>query len=513
MPMRPTRVLLVSLLVGLLPIVVGCGRKSYRVPGEAEPTNQQVRIFPDYRDVTIPPNIAPLNFLIYNADRRSVVSIRGEASEIVGGAGKDGVVQFDADEWSALLSSNAGKQLSVTVYSQSETKQWFKHPGWTLTVAPDTIDSYLSYRLIEPGYELYRQLGLYQRNITNFDVTTIYQNNSKYEDQGNHCANCHNYQNYTAASGMLFHVRAAYGGTVVARGDQIKKFNIKHDSLSATPTYPAWHPTMPLVAFSCNLVGQTFHTVDLEKIEVLDHGSDLALYDVENNQLSHIRSTRSEMETFPTWAPSGDRLYYCSTYLEYPEGMSDSIYIAEITRRYKWLYYDIYSMPFDTLTKEFGEPRLEVNCAAMHKSASVPRISSDGRYLLFTLGDYGQFHIWHHSADLYVKDLETDSIYPLSAANSKAAESFHSWSSTGRWIAFSSRRDDGNFTRVYIAYFDRDGKAHKAFMLPQEDPRHNLRLFKSYNVPELTRDAVAFSTSEIRRVVRQTEAEPVSFKK
>lgn len=504
----------IILLVSFAALLVGsCGRKSYKVPEESTPTNSVVKIFPDYKNTVVPPNIAPLNFLIYDAGRRSVVRLKGEGGELVGGAGRDGVVKFQPEEWRALLEANKGGELEVTVYGLTETREWQQYPSWKLGVSEDTIDAYLSYRLIEPGYELYRQVGLYQRNLTNFEVRPIIENNAKYEDPGNHCLNCHNYQNYTAASGMLFHVRASYGGTVVAYKGEIEKLNIKHDSLEATPTYPAWHPTRGLVAFSCNKVGQTFHLVDREKIEVLDHGSDLALYDVENKELSHIRHTRGWMETFPTWAPSGDRLYYCATYLEEPEGQSsDSMYIYQITRNYRNLKYDIYSLPFDTATMTFGEPQLEVDCAGMGRSASVPRVSSDGRYLLFTLGEFGQFHIWHRSADLWVKDLETGEVRELKEANSKLNDSYHSWSSTGRWIAVASRRDDGNFTRVYLAYFDKAGRAHKAFMVPQEDPRQNLRLFKSYNVPELTRDEVAFSVEEIYDVVRKTEAQPVSFK-
>lgn len=81
---------------------------------------------------------------------------------------------------------------------------------------------------------------------------------------------------------------------------------------------------------------------------------------------------------------------------------------------------------------------------------------------------------------------------------------------------FSSRRDDGSYTRPYIAYFDRQGRAHRAFMLPQEDPETNLLLMKSYNVPELTRDAVRYSPEDFKKAVygpdepvRNEEKQPI----
>ena len=177
------------------------------------------------------------------------------------------------------------------------------------------------------------------------------------------------------------------------------------------------------------------------------------------------------------------------------------------------LLYNLYIMDFDPATRRFSAPQLVLDAASMGKSASVPRVSPDGRYLLFTLGDYGQFHIWHHSADLWLLDLsgaQTQPL-PLTDANSRAADSYHGWSSNGRWIAFASRRDDGNFSRVYIAYFDREGKAHRAFLLPQRDPEYNILLLKSYNVPELTRSALSVTTDELNHVVLHTEAEKAAF--
>ena len=170
------------------------------------------------------------------------------------------------------------------------------------------------------------------------------------------------------------------------------------------------------------------------------------------------------------------------------------------------------SIPFEPETRSFGQPKLEVNAAAENKSISVPRVSPDGRYVLYTKGDYGQFHIWHKSSDLWVKDLQTDSCYALTEANSPDVDSFHSWSSNGRWFVFSSRRMDGNYTRPFIAYFDEQGRAHKAFVIPQEDPEWNILLLKSYNVPELSRDAVRISMQDLHHCIYETEGENATYK-
>ena len=131
--------------------------------------------------------------------------------------------------------------------------------------------------------------------------------------------------------------------------------------------------------------------------------------------------------------------------------MPDSVRSDSIIPRIDNLHYDVMSMAFDPTTKTFSEPELEVACAERSRSAAVPRVSPDGRYLLFTEGKRGQFHIWHPEADLYVKDLQTDSVRLLSNASGEGPDSYHTWSSNGRWIVVATRREEGSYSRVYIS--------------------------------------------------------------
>lgn len=497
----------------LLFILSACGKKVYTVPTQYTEVDSVATIYPDYTDITIPANIAPLNFQLVEPKAKGlVVELKGEKGEaLVCGGGKDLKVDIDSTEWRSLLMANRGADIQVNVYAQMAAG-WVKYQKHTLSVAEEEIDSFLSYRLIEPGYELYRQLGLYQRNLTNFEQHVIYENNRVYSDGDNHCINCHNYQNHSTRQ-MLFHVRAEHGGTIIIRDGKAKKVQIKGDSILTAGVYPSWHPTLPLIAFSTNKTGQAFHMYHPEKLEVLDEGSDLLLYDVENNEVSLILNDSIQFETFPCWSPDGNWLYYCTSIDPLlGEEIPDSAKEAARITKYQDFHYDIRRMAFDSKTRHFGPSELVVDCAGRNRSASFPRISPDGRYLLFAEGDYGQFHIWHKSSDLFVKDLQTDSIYALTDANSDDVDSYHSWSSNGRWIVFATRRMDGNYTRAFIAYFDRQGRAHKAFCMPQRDPEHNVLLLKSYNVPELTRDAVTTNEKDLRQCIYETNGETAKFR-
>ncbi len=501
----------ILLIFFITAMLSACGSETV-IPVESTPVEEQADIYPDYRNITIPPNICPLNIQIKSSGSEFVCSVAGKDNgQLIASAGKDGKLQFIPEEWSQLLKHNKGKDLTVTLYALRDGK-WIKHPSYLLHVANEPIDRYLSYRLIEPGYELYRQVGLYQRDLETYEQKSIYENNRTYDSINNHCVNCHNYQNYDTER-MLFHVRAKHGGTVIVNNGKARKINMKCDSILSSTVYPTWHPKKNWIVFSSNQTGQTFHMVDKQKIEVVDFGSDLVFYDTDNRTLTNILKTDSVLETFPCWAPDGKKLYYCSANVPQFTGKNARQRQDIVTAIYDSLRYNLMSMTFDETNRRFGPPVVEMNCADMGLSASVPRISPDGRYLLFTLGQFGQFHIWHHSSDLFVKDLVTGNIYPLTATNSSNADSYHTWSSNGRWIVFSSRRDDGSYTRPYIAYFDRKGKGHKAFLLPQEDPEQNLLLMKSYNVPELTKTAVKTTPEEFKKVVYDdASSEGVSYR-
>ena len=60
----------------------------------------------------------------------------------------------------------------------------------------------------------------------------------------------------------------------------------------------------------------------------------------------------------------------------------------------------------------------------------------------------------------------------------------------------ASRRDDGNYTRPYISYFDAQGKCHKAFQIPQRNPEHNTMLLRSYNRPEFMKEKVKITLKQ-----------------
>ncbi len=472
LPMNKIQITAICLLL----VFASC--TSDRIPQDAQYTNVVPAIYPDWHGITIPINIAPLNFIIQEEGDEWVVTARSKNDMQIVVSADGNTVCWEEETWHELLDSCKADTLYMDVYASVEGK-WLKYTPIKCYVSPDVIDSYLSYRLIEPSFVLYENLSINQRNLTNFEERVIFNNGRPVEDFRGKCINCHSFQDYNRTDRMQFHVREYRGGTMIAENGNVKKVNLKTGDVLSAGVYPAWHPTQNLIAYSTNLTRQHFHSKNTQKVEVIDLASDLVLYDVDQNVVTTICNDSNAMETFPSWSPDGKYLYYVSA--AYPEGIARDK--ETLFEHYQNIHYDIYRRSFNISERTFSEPDTIFKASAMHRSATFPRISPDGRYLLFTMGDYGTFHIWHKSSDLYIMDLQTSDIRPLALVNSLEAESYHSWSSNGSWIVFSSRRDDGSYTRPYFSYF-KDGKASKPFILPQKDPHYYTLLMKSFNVPE-----------------------------
>ena len=455
---------------------------------DARQENAQPRIYPDYLGVTIPVNIAPLNFNMADEEALLVDAVisdsHGNSLHSQGGESVD----FDLDEWHTLLGKNRGDSLSVTVSAKYEDG-WHTYRPFPVYVSPDSIDYGICYRLIEPGYEVWSKMGIYERDLSSFEERPLIEN-TQFEG----CVNCHSFNRGNPAD-MSLHIRGKHGATLLRSSyGPVTAYNTRTDRTLGLCVYPYWHPSGRYIAYSTNTTNQLFHNADPNRIEVFDTASDLQVYDVERNELllSPLLKQDSIYETFPVFSADGRSLWFCAA-KALPEG---SLELDSIR-------YSLCRIGFDPETGTFGD-RIEtvIDAEAMHKSVSFPRPSYDGRFLCYTLSDYGQFSIWHHEADLWLMDLATGESRPMTGANSGDTESFHNWSTNSRWLVLSSRRDDGLFTRPYFCHVDEMGKISKAFMLPQRNPRRFYRgRFMSFNVPDFITGPTRFDSRQAAKAI------------
>ncbi len=449
-------------------------------------TDFKPTLLPDYTNVTIPVNSAPLNFFVEEKGDFFYVKIEDEKGNSLVVSSRNGVMQIPGKKWKKLLNQNKNRNLNYTILAKREG-EWFQYESFSQKVSADPVDPFLYYRLLHPGYESWTEISIVQRNLESFRERTVVENNVL--DQN--CVNCHAFNQQNPENFML-HVRGSHGGTYFLEGENLVNVNLKTEGNENGATYPRWHPSGRFVAFSSNKVVQQFHSAASKKIEVSDLNSKLVLYDRELNEIMDIKVQNSGqfMDTYPEWSPDGRYLYFCRA------GQIGSGY------DYQKIRYDLYRVEFNPETLKFGEAEPVFKASEGGKSVSFPRISPDGNSLVFTMHDYGCFPIWHKEADLYSINLTDFEVEKL-PVNSDFTESYHSWSSNGRWLLFSSKRGDGLSARPYMAHVSESGEVGKPFILPQKDPRFYQQFVKTFNIPEFSTSEISFSPGKLRKTANR----------
>ncbi len=445
-------------------------------------------IFPDYVSVTVPCNIAPLNFSMRGIDHIRAEFSTGDRT-LLDIRGRHGVVDIPIDGWRGMLAGALGDSVQVTVSAWGPAQpEGIRYRPFSFHVSPDSVDGWVAYRLIEPSYEGWRQMGIYQRDLSSFEEKVLVDNSVN--DMG--CVNCHSFAGYSPER-MLFHARGTGGGTVFMMDGRVTKADFTKIGPGKQGVYPMWSPDGRYVAFSSNTTYQSFFGGHGQPLEVYDQASDLMVYDTRSGEMivDERFQTEDRWETFPAWTPDGRALLFCSAD-PYP-----------MPAEREKVHYDILRVGFDPDSGTFGE-RVDTLYAAYRDggSASFPRVSPDGRYLLFTRTGHGTFPVWHDDADLVMQRMDDGSPVDVSALNSARSEGCHEWSSSGRWVVIGSRRLDGRYTRLFFAHVSSEGVCSKPFLLPQRDPDHNVWRLKSYNVPQFIRGEVRLPKKELKKMLK-----------
>jgi hypothetical protein len=444
------------------------------------------KIHPDYTDITIPPNIAPLNFQIQEPGARYDVKIYSKQANPIEIHSRGPAITIPMRKWKKLLDSNRGNNLYIEIRVRDENNRRLRFKTITNAIAELNIDSYLAYRKIKLSVA-WNQMGFYQRNIQNYDESIILYNLSF----GRGCIHCHSFFK-NSPDDMLTQIRSAEYGTPMLMVDngEVSSVNTQTKFTPGKVGFTAWHPNGRIIAFSINKFEMFFHTAAVEVRDVLSHASDLALYMVDSHKvLSTGKITKPDrMETFPEFSPDGRYLYFCSA----PQVPIE---------RYREVRGDLMRISYDVETQKWGELETVLSAADVNGSITQPRFSPDGRFLLFNVSEYSVFPIHQAKCDLYLMDMETGSYRRLDISSARC-DAWHCWSSNGRWLVFSSKRMDGRFARPFISFIDSTGKAYKPFVLPQKDPAFYDSLVYVYNMPELLTGPVNATAKQLSRAIR-----------
>ena len=434
----------------------------------ALPAGTPPTIRPDYSNSVIPPNIAPLNFTIADSGERFAVkisSIKGPNITLLGASPE---ISIPPRKWHRLLEQNTGNELKFQIFVM-RNKGWQSFIPITDTIAPQRIDRYITYRMTYPQFYMKDRLEIRQRDLESSKERLII-------SPKDGCFNCHTFYQHSTDK-FLFQARF-YGKNYMMLHDRGKTSLITPRLERPGSAYAAWHPNGNLVALSMDLKVSVFPFVAgkgaEEVLEYTDLDGDLGIYNLQNNTISTTPgiSQKDRMETQPAWSPDGKYLYFMS---------SPVVSKKEFLK----VQYDLRRIGYDAGRDAWGEVETLVSAKETGLGCTFPALSPDGKWLLFCMTDRGSFSIVRQGTDLYLMNV-ADKTYKKLEINSDHSDSYHAWSSNGRWIVFTSKRTDGIFGKLFISYLDGEGIAHRPFILPQQAPRFYENFTKSYQRAEFT---------------------------
>jgi hypothetical protein len=456
------------------------------------------RIDPDYTSLVIPPNIAPLNFRILEGGQDYVVRISSKGGERLDVHCPDGTCRIPEEPWRRLLEASKGGTLRYDVFAQQRDGGWVQLARVTNTVAEEPIDSYIVYRLLAPNKARSHIRGIYQRDLESFQESALITK----RDGTFHCFNCHTFCQHDP-NRFLVHLRGEHPGMMLVMDGQTRMIDTQREPMFRPLAYASWHPDGRHIAGTCNrFIGHLPAHARRYYFEALEKRGDLVVYDVQTNTISTTEAVfgHEYIETHPCWSPDGKYIYYC-------RGKD-----VPITEPEDWEKsdFDLMRVSYDVATDTWGSPETVKAYSELGVCCSFPRPSPCGKYVLHILSDKTTYPIHQESSDVYLLDLDSREDRRLEAVCSDLAESYPRWSSNGRWFSFLSNRRDAMSALPYFAYFDTDGRAHKAFVLPQKDPEYYDTFIDTYNVVELVKSRVEVSTFRLAQGM-QEEAKEAEF--
>jgi hypothetical protein len=456
---------------------------------------QTPHIQPDYQNLIIPPNIAPLNFSVQEAGTSFYVILHAKAGRPVEIQTRGHKIMIPEAAWHHLVDLNKGGEMLMDIYTRTEGNRWTRYAPLTNQIAAEEIDPVLIYRKIQPVNNTWSSMGLYQRDLHTFEETAILENRRFAGD----CCHCHALRNNNPNTATVAIRSKHYENSLLVISNGVV------EAIRGNVGIVAWHPAGRLVAGSFSKPHLMFHTARNEMRDIAELEGWIGYFWLGSNVVQRVPGLGDETRllAFPAWSPDGRHLYYCSS----PNPWTN---MAKLTATsHTTAKYDLMRIAYDLDKDHWGKPEMVLPAGESGFSVAQPRISPDGHWLFFCAISYGCWPTYDSESDLYGIDLRAAASTGKFTArkltlNSDQSESLLSWSANSRWVVFSSKRTSLLFSRPYLAYVAADGTCGKPFILPQRDPEYYDGLLRTYTLPTLSIGPVTVPQSRLLEAIKHS---------
>lgn len=469
-----------------------CGAAPARVAAAAQPPG----IEPDYQGLVIPPNIAPLNFVIKESAPAYYVRLSGQAGAPIELETRSPKVMLPEGAWRELLRQNKGLELRLEILARTEGNSWKRFLALTNHVAAEAIDPVLIYRKIHAAHNTWSRMGLYQRNLESFEERPFLENRRFAGD----CCHCHSVRNNNPDTFTVLIRSPHFDNSLLVVSNGIP------EDLRGLAGFTAWHPKGPVLAAAFSKPRLMLHTARNDMRDITELEGWIGYFFLGSNTVRRVPGLEdsSRLLAFPFWSPDGKYLYYCSA----PNPWTNMS--AATATSHTVAKYDLMRVRYDLERDRWGNPELILAARDTGFSIAQPRISPDGRWVFFCGIPYGCWPAYDAASDLYGLDLpagekEGKFTWRKLELNSAACESWLSWSANSRWVVFSSKRLAPLYNRPFISYVSDTGECSKPFVLPQRDPEFYNSLITTYTIPTLVSGPITVPQAKLVEALRAAD--------
>ncbi len=186
----------------------------------------------------------------------------------------------------------------------------------------------------------------------------------------------------------------------------------------------------------------------------------LVVYDTETGTYQPLPGADDPeyVQSNPTWSPDGKSIVFARSKVYWSDSIAaaqtillDEKDVPEFVVEKKPFKFDLYRVPFNEGRGGRSEP-IE---GASHNGMSnfFAKFSPDGKWIVFCKAE--NYMLLMPDSELYIVPAEGGEARRL-RANTPLMNSWHSWSSNGRWLVFSSKANTP-YTQLFLTHIDADG--------------------------------------------------------
>ncbi len=188
----------------------------------------------------------------------------------------------------------------------------------------------------------------------------------------------------------------------------------------------------------------------------------LVVYDTQTKTFTPLPGADDPeyVQSNPTWSPDGETIVFARSKVYRKKSIEDATSILldekdvpEFVEDGEPFKFDLYRVPWNGGRGGKAEP---IQGASHNdKSNFFAKFSPDGKWIIFCKAE--NYMLLMPDSELFIVPAEGGEARRL-RANTPLMNSWHSWSSNGRWLVFSSKANTP-YTQLFLTHIDEDGRS------------------------------------------------------